>query len=101
MEFFHRKTEKNLFSKLNSTAAGAKRLRISGRICPSSFNCDSVEVSILSASQLWPHKAGTQGQDFVLYFLVSTTCVACFVGSCSVTENPSACRSIPVRSASP
>ena len=35
------------------------------------------------------------------YLLVSTTCVACSVALCSVTENPSAGRSIPVSSASP
>jgi hypothetical protein len=35
------------------------------------------------------------------YPLVSTTCVACSVASCSVTENPSAGRSRPVSSASP
>ena len=35
------------------------------------------------------------------YLLVSTTCVACSVASCSVTENPSAGRSMPVSSASP
>src|SRR6267154_4785255 len=35
------------------------------------------------------------------YLLVSTTCVACSVASCSVTENPSAGRSRPVSSAPP
>jgi hypothetical protein len=33
--------DQNLSSKLNSTATGAKRLRISGHICQSSFNFDS------------------------------------------------------------
>jgi hypothetical protein len=38
---------------------------------------------------------------FVFYLVVSTTCVACSVASCSVTENPNAGRSMPLRSASP
>src|SRR5579871_300336 len=41
-------------------------------------------------------------QAFVFYyFFVSTTCVACSVALCSVTENPNAGRSMPLRSASP
>jgi len=35
------------------------------------------------------------------YLLSSTTCIACFVAACSVTENPIARRSSPVSSASP
>jgi hypothetical protein len=41
VEFFHLKMGQNPSSKSNSTAAGAKRLRISDRICRSSFNFDS------------------------------------------------------------
>jgi Domain of unknown function (DUF1906) len=44
----------------------------------------------------WLYRTG-----YPLYLLVSTTCVACSVASCSATENPSARRSIPGNSASP
>jgi hypothetical protein len=40
VEFYQRKKDQNPFSKLDSTGTGAKRLRISGHTCRSSFNCD-------------------------------------------------------------